>query len=429
MQWASKNRRICMNCRILCCIITLITILFVGCTKESDQHKSVYYRTIDTMESIQEQHDDVDEATARDNSAMYIEDERSSQSDSDSLYKHAKIIDIPDLFGSFSGIQSDSPNLKTANESINLKQGVYISPVCPGEDGITYYVNWGKDYYIYQSVDGIDTLVLDTPANFIQYWNGYLYFTRFEEGKHEQIGIYRYHMATKELTQISDHLLQWLYINEEGIYYNRLKPDEQYPNRYSAPLCLIDSNNNYSENPMGIQFSQYKDYRFNWYVDTEQSYMTLKNKNDSDSSITFPNAREFINTGSPCIYNNYLYYIGSDEYLYNLNLETGEYNVLNAGTVTGSPMPVLGYTQIGDVIYFTTLGRQIYSYHLLTKELVKNKNTTRNYIGDREPQYTELYTSHGRLFVLRSEDSYNTNAVLVEVILSNGAITEKELGL
>ena len=99
-----------------------------------------------------------------------------------------------------------------------------------GQTGVTYFVNQGKDYYLYHLKDGEVKLVVDMPVKELYPYDGSVYFMIEDYGKYELKGIhngdiYCYTPADGSIQLIyeigvPESKIHKLVINEEGIYFS-----------------------------------------------------------------------------------------------------------------------------------------------------------------------------------------------------------------
>ncbi len=112
---------------------------------------------------------------------------------------------------------------------VSEQRGLYNnsldSIVCSDEQGNVYYVNYGvhEDNYIYSYCDGDTKLLVDKICNFINYYEGCLYFLVDDKAPEEWPfswggQLYRYDLSTAELSMILDKNVYNLYVRE-GIFY------------------------------------------------------------------------------------------------------------------------------------------------------------------------------------------------------------------
>lgn len=138
-----------------------------------------------------------------------------------------------DMLG-FQGIISQKKSRSYGNLEANIKTLSYIdspSLVCVDkEKGIIYYVNYGKDNYIYQLKGEENTLLLETGTSCIQLWEEELYFLgavdSYLTNKYEKQSLYKYNLNTKEVTPVIDEDIVDFCITSEGIYYSSRKNSE-----------------------------------------------------------------------------------------------------------------------------------------------------------------------------------------------------------
>ena len=187
-----------------------ISIMLSACTSNTEKSNEPSYRTISERED--------DSLTMTDTPVSERADMDAAEDD---------MTDNIDEYPGFTGIVSDYETPKCANLSINIKHVNRLCLICPdSENDAIYYVNYDKDNYIYQLKDGSSTLLLNMKADFLQLWNGELYFVGVNQDSSLShiilSNIYKYNLETEELTLIWEAEITWLFLNSDGIYYTQI---------------------------------------------------------------------------------------------------------------------------------------------------------------------------------------------------------------
>lgn len=136
--------------------LLLFVIIFslTACKNSSDENMQLKYRTIHKQSNTNKDSD--------------LNDNSDSQK---------KITSLNNYFMDFAGINSTYETPINGNLGINFKEHESLSLVYPDpENDVVYFVNYGKDNYIYELKDGSATLLVDKKANFLQLWDNDLFF-------------------------------------------------------------------------------------------------------------------------------------------------------------------------------------------------------------------------------------------------------------
>lgn len=119
----------------------------------------------------------------------------------------------------FQGLQEAAEAPEWGNHIMNLKQNI-CGLVCPDGDGGTYYVNCGRDDYLYRLKNGESTLVLEQVVSSLNIWEGELYFVSHEDGDIRGMGnICKWNPDTREQEIIIEGAVQYFRMNGSGIYF------------------------------------------------------------------------------------------------------------------------------------------------------------------------------------------------------------------
>ncbi len=152
--------------------------------------------------------------------------------------KQGKVLENLEIVG------EDSPYYCNLEE--NMRGGGYIEErrvlVCkdPVYD-ITYYVNYGRDYFIYALRDGMSELVLEIPASELYCKDGELYFMVEAYGLYEFSGIaqgniLKYNPVDGTVKMIIEEQVFDMVVYPDGICYETLELIEMYE---SGPAYYI----------------------------------------------------------------------------------------------------------------------------------------------------------------------------------------------
>lgn len=385
-------------------LLCFLTSFMAGCsTKQNDISEPVYNKiNNETIKEQKQKEDIVSEASE-------VVDENGDD----------------DELGGFKGIVSDVETPADDYLSINSKLNDYIRLVCPDiENNIIYYVNYGKDDYIYQLKDGASTLVLDRKTQFIQLWEDELYFFGFTDDATSYSNIYKYNLTTKKVELLVETNPCWMYINSNGIYYARYNIEKGYIREgYRLPFGSTEP-----EPYKWHYFVIYKDYMvvFERVEDySEPGTIKLIKQDTGECVLEIQNV-----LGRASVYRDNLYYISLEDKkrrLHIIKLLTGEHNICDPNNIYPEGVKdfnylVTDYTVCGEDIFCTVnVSSEIFNYN------IKNDNLVCKRIENDSDLYTGLYTNGSKIFMIK-ERAYQPNIrSLVELIDSDDAIEIKEL--
>lgn len=387
-----------MNKRKLIVISFVIIMMFlIACnSKESKQSdKEPYYHTDNNSASSTETNipditDGVEEVQPTDNADVAISE--------------------------FTGIESSYETPESGNLSINLKVNSNLCLICPdSESDAIYYVNYGKDNYIYCLENGISTLIVEMKTTFLQYWNKELYFLSGNEEEsssdlHPKHNIYKYNFDTKEVSLILDANAFWLNVNSTGIYYTVFDTEINFYKGYK-----LNFGSSIPQSTIYYHYLQYKDYILRR---THDLGITLLNINTlEDVSVYKPTVKLY----TASIYEDFLYCVAADG-LHCCNLLTGEEKVFDVREGE-SGILISGFTRIEDDIFISYGSSLIYRVNMkdgILKKLCVDCGEGTYYIK-------ELFTAGGKLFAVKEMLGTSKNT-LIQLEITDDLLIGRELG-
>lgn len=353
--------------------------------------------------------------------------ETPSQSSPTTLPQVEETSSTLDYLSDFKGIKSDYKTPSCGNLSINFKNESKLCLVCPDtENGITYYVNYGKDNYIYQLKDKKNTLLVKKKANYLQIWNNELYFLQdsSEVDNTDSFcypqNIYKYNLDTGELSLVLDVSANWLYVNAEGIFYTEVKINEENLTELITGYHLaFDSDT--PEKTGYTNFIPYKEYKLIYGSSGELVlHNTLTNQ-------TYQMTSDYITNNQASISDNNFYYIHRGK-LCSLNLNTSkkvDYDVLHLGDRVKDIPVISSYCELNGTMYVTVWGSTLYMIDI-NRGTISEMNV--NGYG-----LLDLYTNGDKLFALAKyipdldEKDKKERTMMVELIVTENEITAEEL--
>ena len=280
--------------------------------------------------------------------------------------------------------------------------------------GVIYFVNYGKDYYLYRLKDGEVKLAVAMPIKQIYTYQGAVYFMIdsydiYELGEIHSGDIYCYTPANGTVELIyeagaiensQDHRLT---VNEEGIYFSYTTEEEKInkKNFYYLPFGESEP----IEDTKMTTWKGWDNYVFDM---SNEWVLASRTKQEDGTRETIPLSNRKIRF---CVKGDYLY-SAERTYVSCLNLKTGEetkYDFLEAIQENTDQYTIeqeMGnriiesFTVTETDIWITTNGQILYRLDLQTKELsycktCKDKNAISSC-------YTiqELYTDGKQLYAL-----------------------------
>lgn len=328
----------------------------------------------------------------------------------------------------FTGVTSTVKG-KTGNLGSNYKlTSIYSSLVCPDIDnGVTYYINYGNDNYIYQLKDGISTLLLDKEAYYLQLWDNELYFLSSSHN-YEDINtgdLYSINLDTKELRLVlKEDIYHFLNIDSYGIYFVKALPTES-TNTVMAGYKL-DFNSN---TPHELDFTY--PISFNEYLihTIRGDGLFLHNRETEETHYIAP---YHIRNQRISIYENYLVFTNIRQVCM-LNLENGEKHIYEFNEPDTYDM-LMDYVIVDNVIYAVYGSESVLKYDIATNTLeiygvvTEPKSVAEEEIGIFNSLHA-IFTDGNNLFAILNKNDHDR---LVQVFLTqnNGknTLTIKELG-
>lgn len=311
----------------------------------------------------------------------------------------------------------------TGNLAINAKSGLSSEFFC-ARSGEVFFTNFSDHEYLYRVTESGSKLVTKRPARYINYFDGKLYFLSSESASVEDIGftgeICCYDPQTDSCEIICDEAAGSLTVSEDGIYYSvRISASENsttYENR------LIDPEGNDQKCFYSSKF-RYGDYL----IMTDKAVDLKKEKNiaQPDYENAIPFSAGFSNSVGLCIYDDYLFYFGSDKSLVLLNLNDGTELFISRDEINAlyneNSISVSDYTLCGGILYLS------HSSDTLTAvDLERLQMEQRKVEGCDGKVVARLYTDGARLYALL-RDSHYSNPEIVRLDETENGLAVKKL--
>lgn len=185
-------------------LLVIVCTSLIGCKKGStklDEHV------------IQQNADDA--AIIKENASSRITDQlENQQSTSDNIFiRRDNTLEI--VGEDYKGLGNLEVNVKDyQNDVLVCRDPVY---------GVTYYVNYGFDFYIYRIKSGVSELVIELPSKRLFCKDGYLYFIIEDYEVYDLVSatngnVMKYNPISGTVEKVID-AASLMYVYEDGIYY------------------------------------------------------------------------------------------------------------------------------------------------------------------------------------------------------------------
>lgn len=423
-----KKKRMCSLWMVLLC-----GMLFVGCgqTPESKHSDAAQQEENPTEGSY---HEDVPQTEE----TQQIEVSESQEALSENSY----IFD-------FQGVNTTVEAPKWGNHVMNLKQSI-SGLVCPDEEnGVTYYVNCGRDNYLYRLENGESTLVLSQVVSSLNIWEGELYFVLHEDGDIRGLGnICKWNPLTDEQETIIEGQIKHFRMNENGVYFveGQLQEFEGgyiislYPKFYSFEEDCV------TEHPYG-NGDFYGDYIMQRLVaNNELEGVGLYHPDRSELIPVYPYTADNFRINE-CIFENYYYGVRNDEEQFTwINLQDGTINEVGTAGIDATWVKLKDYSELGGEIYLSLesdmlarLDQESHSLVPITIQTGQKQYLSLEEIeaGQYEEEifytYQELYTDGEALYALKHyiidlEQPLPDGLLLVQLLPEGDSFVEVALG-
>lgn len=349
----------------------------------------------------------------------------------------------------FQGLNAPAEAPEWGNHIMNLKQDI-SGLVCPDEEnGVTYYVNCGRDDYLYRLEDGESTPVLSQVVSSLNIWDGELYFVLHEDGDIRGMGnICKWNPATGEQETVIEGLVRYFRMNESGIYFVEGQLEEfeggymisSLPKYYSfAEDCI-------TEHSYG-NWDAYGDYVMKTLVaENELAGVGLCNPDTEEVIPVYPGTNSNFLV-SQCIFEDYYYGTRNDEEQFTwINLQDGTICKAGIDGIDAVWVKLKDYTELNGEIYLSVeddrIARLDREKQCLEPITVQNRNNRFLSLEEIESgqyeeeifyTYHELYTDGEALYALKhyiidSEQALYDGLLLVQLKPEGDSFVEVALG-
>lgn len=289
--------------------------------------------------------------------------------------------------------------------------------------GNVYFVNMGKDYYIYRIKEGEVELAVELPAKELCMWDGTLYFMLDSYGKYKLAGgqegdIYAYSPAdgTATLVYEADAMLgeigQRLCCDENGLYFSASEPEmlngytvlreKFYHLPYGEKEPVEDKNQS--------TYPGWGEYKLVWAQTDKGNLYKLQHKSGETDNVMDLDMEGLSNcwiTGNTLYYTKGLM-VGIRD------IVTGETKIFDFSSVVG-PQSVLNvyenylyaidsFTMTEDSVWASRSGF-LFRYHMATGQV-----SSYDFGGSTEA----LYTTGDEVYALRSQGGTEPRIVRIK---------------
>ncbi len=332
----------------------------------------------------------------------------------------------------FTGIEINEKTPKRGNLPVNLVSTTWfeVYNVCVDEENnAVYYTNYDKNNYVYSYKDGVSELILEVSANYLNYWDGSLYYTSSDRGMPGQFDnffsgkLYKYNLETKEQELILSDEIMGLWVTEKGLYFNK-EVEGSTDNEGNPIPAYAMYNMPFDGEPdrCGImQQYYYGEYQLSF----NQNGLCLI-KGDEEIPLITKNL-----TWQTFISDEKLYIKGTN--LYSLDLTNGEIETIYiraepyiSGDYIVEMHEILDFTIIDNDIYATAYNQFIYKYDREKEMFVPDGE----FIGENGLNYHKIFTDGKNIFTIASKgyiDNRSEFIMCVRIPDGNGSWIEEKL--
>ncbi len=301
--------------------VFILVILLCGCNSKNEVNEEVNYSFFTGTKNSGDVQDDNQEDVLGDSQKDEDNDLSVSREHEDKINKlnEAALSELTNLSESmdFNGTEGEFIIAPAGNSFENSKGFSKFSDlVCHDEKNeCIYYINYGKDDYIYESKDNNTTLLIEEKARCVQLWEDKIYFVN-ATGIFMTGDAYCYDLETKQLTKVIEGEIGDLYIDEDGIIFSEYEINEE---EKSSTYHMMKLNHN-SKTPLACDTNniyKYEDFVLQFNQTTE--WIELVNRETSDVRPVF--SYEYLTDYR--VYGSYVIIKRADIFLV-INLSTGK---------------------------------------------------------------------------------------------------------
>lgn len=389
--------------------ITLIPFSLIACEKKSQRTEPIYELDSTYNKNI----------------------EKSNNEDLSLDKNHSHTVEITPAVHSnipvefdFKGLETDIKTIEADLLNINYKPSIFklttflVNP----DDKTIYYINVGKDNYIYELKDGKNEVIIEERVQSIALWEDEIYYMKRPymygdaEGDAEAGKIYKYSLVSNQISLVHDAKACTFTVSESGVFFSTTikEPTDLgwsfIPSFYILPFGETTPQETYPTKPL-----KYKNYRIESVYDEENIYqgITFVNEDNGTKTETLPILHDGI---SLCGDN--LYYISPDRsILIRLNLLTGEKTVFDKNSIDNDSkrlnLSYLTYVEINGELYISSG-----FYEMLKEEengILRMGTQGMKRSHDEFYNIRDLYTDGNKLYALI--ENMNNRRRFVEITL------------
>ncbi len=335
-------------------------------------------------------------------------EETSSNDSNDSTINNEAVDEVWPLDINFTGITSKE-SYPTGNLNTNYKFVAWPSAmVCPdNKNNTVYFVNYGKDNYIYQIKDGISTILIEKKAHSLQLWEDKLYFISYESSNTYQGDIYSYDLITKKLEVIQKGPADLLYIDNFGIFYYKYDVNG-YFNGYV--LTIEEDKSTKVDYILPISYNEFQIHGSN-----DGIYL----KEDNNESLLLAPLEYASNKLN--VQNEHLIFVDSS-HIYTMNLTNAETKVICLEEYKVAY--IYDYVVIKDTIYISD-GGSIFTIPLVGGDLKRYAVVSEN-INERY-DINNLYSDGRNLYGITSDFNNNNKMVAITLTKNKNNISQIQI--
>ncbi len=321
-----------------------------------------------------------------------------------------------------------------------------LSPICTDTSSLAvYYANYGGDNYIYSYSDGKSELLIEMPGNFLNYWNGDLYFISNGKNLPELNAyfyfgnLYKYNIKNKTTELVLDMKINYLTVNEKGIFFEG-NEDNVTQNYFLS----FDG-----EKPVKLGLFVplfYGEYQVSSVFDDE-TYKGLGLVSKDAGHLFLPDDDGFQTELNKTIVGDFFYYYdNSDAKVHSLNFKTGQtesysasseyyitndedgeiHNFAEVTSIDGEEQPKFAdYSVMDNQLYVIRYDNYIYKYNTDEKMFIPV------YKAEKLKYFLRLYNDGINLYAIveqRNEDMIKNISLNILTENDEGELVLKKLG-
>lgn len=352
--------------------VILILLIMVSCDNKGEETNPIYNipptNEDDPAQNITVGPDNEDGSSPETNDSHKDESEHS-------IFFQEPVVELD-----FNGLESDTDIAEADKLNINYKVFSHkMTKFCVNPENKTvYYINVGKDNYIYELRDEKSQLILAEKAECITLWKDDIYFIKksYIQGKIDEKTeagiIYKYSLSSGQISMVYDAKATTIVATEDGIYYGVVKILDKRGSGYSymSQYYLLPFDKTEPQEVYDTETLQYKNYKIEGVLDEDGKHKGIIFVNQKDKSRT--ELLPLLHAGMSICGDNLYFSNGNYTILQRLNLATGEIAIFDKDDIVYdkekyhsnfSPRIVLSYMtyiEVNNTLYLSSGSTEMY---------------------------------------------------------------------